>query len=45
MPLIIMGAPFGLPWSHRQQRWVRSSAWICDFSSTQSTSAWSGGLR
>ena len=40
-----MGAPLGLARSHRQQRRVRSSAWICDFSSTHSTSAWSGGLR
>ena len=23
--------------------WVRSSAWICDFSSTDSTTAWAGG--
>jgi hypothetical protein len=23
--------------------WVRSSAWICDFSSTLSTMAWAGG--
>ena len=23
--------------------WLRSSAWICDFSSTHSTMAWSGG--
>src|SRR6266436_1882319 len=46
VPLIVVGMPFGLPGSHRGSRgWVRSSAWICDFSSTQSTSAWSGGLR
>src|ERR1700746_3760525 len=23
--------------------WVRSSAWICDFSSIESTTAWAGG--
>jgi len=23
--------------------WVRSSAWICDFSSTERTMAWAGG--
>src|SRR5271166_4924502 len=42
VPLIVMGAPFGLPWRIGNSGWVRSSAWICDFSSTQSTSAWSG---
>ena len=25
-------------------RWVRSSAWVCDFSSDDSTTAWSGGF-
>src|SRR5205823_13435450 len=46
VPLIVMGAPFGLPWSHREQRLgAIECLGICDFSSTQSTSAWSGGLR
>ena len=27
----------------RQQGWVRASAWLCDFSSIDSTTAWAGG--
>ena len=41
--LVVVGhraRPAGL---HRQTRWVRSSAWIWDFSSTESTTALSGG--
>jgi hypothetical protein len=30
--------------SHGSMGWLRSSAWICDFSSTHSTMARSGGI-
>ena len=43
--LVIVRAPFDLPWTHRQQRLLRSRACIWLFSSTQITSALSGGSR
>jgi hypothetical protein len=35
----------GLPGRIGRKGWTRSSAWICDFSSTHSTTARSGGAR
>src|SRR5437660_10672259 len=36
VPLVVMGVPFDCPGRIGSSGWVRSSAWICDFSSTQS---------
>ena len=41
---VVMGAPFWGRGQHRQAPGVRSRAWICVFSSTQSTTARSGGF-
>ena len=38
MPLVVVGHG-----AKTAPGWVRSSAWICDFSSTESTMAWAGG--
>jgi hypothetical protein len=43
VPFVVMRPPLDLTGAHRQQRLVRSSAWIWDFSSTQRTTAWVGG--
>ena len=43
MAKVVMGAPFGQPGIIGNTGAVRSRAWIWDFSSTQSTSAFSGG--
>ena len=41
--LVVVG-PGGRPTGFRAKPgWVRSSAWIWDFSSTESTTAWAGG--
>jgi hypothetical protein len=45
VPDIIVGAPLGQPRAQRQGGAVRSSAWIWDFSSTQSMTAPAGGSR
>ena len=42
---VVVGAPFGLAEADRQQRAVRSRAWIWDFSSIQTTTALAGGSR
>src|SRR5208283_2005521 len=42
---VISAAALGLAGTHRQQQWLRSSAWIWVFSSTHNTNARSGGLR
>ena len=39
VPRVIMTAPLRLPSRIGSSGWVRSSAWICDFSSTHSTKA------
>ena len=41
--LVVVGLAGGRPGRSGSIGWVRSSAWICDFSSTQSTTARSGG--
>ena len=44
MPLVVVGHMVpGRPFFIGRPGWVRSSAWICDFSSTESTMAWAGG--
>ena len=45
MPLVVVGGALGVPGSIGRIGAVRSRAWICDFSSTHSTTARSGGLR
>src|SRR5215472_999666 len=42
---VIVGHGSGPAALDRQAGWVRSSAWICDFSSTDSTRLWAGGSR
>ena len=42
MPLVVVGRA-KRPFFIGRPGWVRSSAWICDFSSTESTMAWAGG--
>ena len=41
--LVVVGHRPGRPFFIGRPGWVRSSAWICDFSSTDSTMAWAGG--
>ena len=43
MPLVVVGHGPRRPFFIGRPGWVRSSAWICDFSSTESTMAWAGG--
>jgi hypothetical protein len=45
VPRVVRGALLGLPGMHRQRLWIRSKAWIWNFSSLLSTIAFSGGLR
>ena len=45
MPDVVVGAALGAARTQRQVCWVRSGAWIWDFSSTHSTTARSGGWR
>jgi hypothetical protein len=45
MPGVIVGLPLGDPAAHGQDRLARSRAWHCDFPSTHSTTALSGGFR
>jgi hypothetical protein len=45
VPDVVMGLLLRDPGPEREDRAVRSRAWTCDFSSTQSTIALSGGLR
>ncbi len=40
---VVMVCRAGVPGRSGSIGWARSSAWICDFSSTQSTTARSGG--
>ena len=40
---VVVATPRRLAWRIGSIGWLRSSAWICDFSSTQSTTAWAGG--
>jgi hypothetical protein len=42
---VVMGVPLGRPGASGRTGWVRSSAWIWDFSSRHSTTALSGGSR
>ena len=44
MALVVMAHRATTPLLHRSPGCVLSSAWICDFSSTDRTSACSGGL-
>ena len=41
--LVIVGHGAPRPFFSGRPGWVRSSAWICDFSSIDSTTAWAGG--
>ena len=41
--LVVVGHGGPRPFFSGRPGWVRSSAWICDFSSTDSTTAWAGG--
>ena len=43
MPFVVVGHRAGAALLHRQPGWVRSSAWIWLFSSTERTMAWAGG--
>jgi hypothetical protein len=43
MPGVVVAGPLRLPGRIGNIAWLRSSAWICDFSSTHSTMACSGG--
>src|ERR1700712_376982 len=43
MPGVVVAGPLRLPGRIGNIAWLRSSAWICDFSSTHSTKACSGG--
>ena len=45
VPGVVMGALLGRSGQTRRTGWVRSKAWIWDFSSTQRTTARSGGCR
>ena len=42
--LVVVGAGLGMAGLHRQGRLRPSQRWICVFSSTEMTTAWSGGL-
>jgi hypothetical protein len=42
---VVVGHAFYITEPRRQNRWVRFRARICDFSSTDRTSAWSGGFK
>lgn len=42
---VVMGGPLGQAGPQRQDGLGAVRAWICDFSSTQTTTAFSGGLR
>ena len=42
---VVVGPSFDLAWPHGQDGLTRSRAWICGFSSTQSTKARSGGFK
>ena len=44
MPLVVVGHRAGAPFLIGSPGWVRSSAWIWLFSSTESTIACAGGL-
>ena len=41
--LVVVASPAGWPGRIGSMGWLRSSAWIWDFSSTHRTMAWSGG--
>ena len=43
VPLVVVGHGAGRPFFIGRPGWVRSSAWIWLFSSTESTMAWAGG--
>ena len=43
MSFVVVGHRAGAALLHRQPGCVRSSAWICAFSSTERTMAWAGG--
>lgn len=43
VPLVVACHRAGAALLHWQAGWVRSRAWNCDFSSTDSTTAWAGG--
>jgi hypothetical protein len=42
---VVVGVPLGPAGRTGREGWVRSSAWICDFSSTHSRIACAGGFR
>ena len=42
---VVVGDTLDVPRPIGNSGWVRSRAWICVFSSTQSTTALSGGFR
>ena len=42
---MVLSARTALPLGSFRYPWARSKAWICGFSSTQSTTAFSGGAR